>query len=214
MPMVSFIKPFLDDPFIGHLGTMITISFFTGVFLKSLPAYREELTARARGLEIGFTHGYFIFGPFYTYGPLRPDNILTSTEVVPIAAGILTTITVIVILAVASSAYSDVLFSYYPRAKMERVEEDNRLVYMEQYDDDKVEPWTYFDNNEDVWREVFAPKDDEYSRRDGWTGVFDNHWGWRSFISGFLNGGIAGAIVAGAVVFCYALNSEFLMSSF
>ena len=51
--MANFIKPYNDDPFVGHLATPITSSAVTRAILQNLPAYRFGLTPLLRGLEIG-----------------------------------------------------------------------------------------------------------------------------------------------------------------
>lgn len=110
--MVSFIKPYRQDPFVGHLATPITTSAFTRAYLRILPAYRPGLTPLSRGAEIGFTHGYFLIGPFYTYGPLRSaDFSLTS-----LAAGLLAAITLVLILTVGLSIYGQVTYDVYDNA--------------------------------------------------------------------------------------------------
>ena len=38
--MANFIKPYNDDPFVGHLATPITSSAVTRAILQNLPAYR------------------------------------------------------------------------------------------------------------------------------------------------------------------------------
>ena len=73
--MANFIKPYNDDPFVGHLATPITSSSVTRAILKNLPAYRFGLTPLLRGLEIGLAHGYFLIGPFAKLGPLRNSDI-------------------------------------------------------------------------------------------------------------------------------------------
>ena len=73
--MANFIKPYNDDPFVGHLATPITSSAVTRAILKNLPAYRFGLTPLLRGLEIGLAHGYFLIGPFAKLGPLRNSDI-------------------------------------------------------------------------------------------------------------------------------------------
>jgi len=210
--MVNFIRPFLDDPFVGHLGTIITISFFTGVLLISVPAYRPSMSAKARGTEIGFTHGYFLFGPFYSYGPLRPDNVFLSTEIVPFAAAILTTITVIIILTIATSVYSEVMFEGYlpPEPQGKRAEDI--------YTPDELEPYTYFDFEREEWRttKVVRPDNELTVKRydrTSYPGPFDYLDRWKKFAGGFLRGGIAGSITAAVLVYGYASNSEFLLSS-
>jgi photosystem I subunit 11 len=73
--MANFIKPYNDDPFVGHLATPITSSAVTRALLQNLPAYRFGLTPLLRGLEIGLAHGYFLIGPFVMLGPLRDSDV-------------------------------------------------------------------------------------------------------------------------------------------
>ena len=73
--MANFIKPYNDDPFVGHLATPITSSAITKTILGNLPAYRTGLTPLIRGLEIGLAHGYFLIGPFTKLGPLRNSEV-------------------------------------------------------------------------------------------------------------------------------------------
>jgi len=73
--MANFIKPYNDDPFVGHLATPITSSAVTRALLRNLPAYRFGLTPLLRGLEIGLAHGYFLIGPFAVLGPLRTSSV-------------------------------------------------------------------------------------------------------------------------------------------
>lgn len=73
--MANFIKPYNDDPFVGHLATPITSSSVTRALLKNLPAYRQGLSPSLRGLEVGLAHGYFLIGPFSKLGPLRNSDI-------------------------------------------------------------------------------------------------------------------------------------------
>ena len=89
--MANFIKPYNDDPFVGHLATPITSSAVTRALLQNLPAYRFGLTPLLRGLEIGLAHGYFLIGPFVKLGPLRDSEMA-------LFAGFLSTIGLIVIL--------------------------------------------------------------------------------------------------------------------
>ena len=42
--MANFIKPYNDDPFVGHLATPITSSAVTRAILQNLPAYRFGVT--------------------------------------------------------------------------------------------------------------------------------------------------------------------------
>lgn len=101
--MANFIKPYNDDPFVGHLATPITSSAVTRALLKNLPAYRFGLTPLLRGLEIGLAHGYFLIGPFIKLGPLRDSDI-------SLFAGFLSTIGLILILTLGLTIYGSASF--------------------------------------------------------------------------------------------------------
>ena len=96
--MANFIKPYNNDPFVGHLATPITSSSVTRTLLQNLPAYRLGLTPLLRGLEIGLAHGYFLIGPFVKLGPLRDSDI-------GLLAGFLSTIGLIIILTLGLTIY-------------------------------------------------------------------------------------------------------------
>ena len=101
--MANFIKPYNDDPFVGHLATPITSSAVTRSILQNLPAYRPGLTPLLRGLEVGLAHGYFLMGPFVKLGPLRDSNI-------GLLAGFLSTIGLIIILTLGLTIYGIATF--------------------------------------------------------------------------------------------------------
>ena len=101
--MANFIKPYNDDPFVGHLATPITSSATTRSILRNLPAYRLGLTPLLRGLEIGLAHGYFLIGPFAKLGPLRNSEIA-------LLAGFLSEIGLIIILTVGLTIYGAAVF--------------------------------------------------------------------------------------------------------
>ena len=101
--MANFIKPYNDDPFVGHLATPITSSSLTRALLKNLPAYRFGLTPLLRGLEIGLAHGYFLIGPFAKLGTLRNSDI-------GLLAGFLSTIGLILILTLGLTIYGAAAF--------------------------------------------------------------------------------------------------------
>jgi len=101
--MANFIKPYNDDPFVGHLATPITSSSITRAILKNLPAYRLGLTPLLRGLEIGLAHGYFLIGPFVKLGPLRNSDIA-------LFSGFLSTIGLIIILTLGLTIYGIAVF--------------------------------------------------------------------------------------------------------
>jgi photosystem I subunit 11 len=101
--MANFIKPYNDDPFVGHLATPITSSSITRALLKNLPAYRSGLTPLLRGLEIGLAHGYFLIGPFVKLGPLRNSNIA-------LLSGFMSTLGLIIILTLGLTIYGMAVF--------------------------------------------------------------------------------------------------------
>jgi len=101
--MANFIKPYNDDPFVGHLATPITSSAITRGILQNLPAYRFGLTPLLRGLEIGLAHGYFLMGPFVKLGPLRDSDI-------GLLAGFMSTIGLIIILTLGLTIYGIATF--------------------------------------------------------------------------------------------------------
>jgi photosystem I subunit 11 len=101
--MANFIKPYNDDPFVGHLATPITSSAVTRGILQNLPAYRFGLTPLLRGLEIGLAHGYFLMGPFVKLGPLRNSDI-------GLLSGFMSTIGLVVILTLALTIYGIATF--------------------------------------------------------------------------------------------------------
>lgn len=115
--MANFIKPYNDDPFVGHLATPITSSAITRSILQNLPAYRFGLTPLLRGLEIGLAHGYFLIGPFVKLGPLRNSEI-------GLLAGFLSTIGLIIILTLGLTIYGIATF------------EDNNIVSENSSDND------------------------------------------------------------------------------
>jgi hypothetical protein len=54
---IRMVKPFNDDPTVGHLSTIVTSSAATKTLMANLPCYREGLTNKLRGLEVGLAHG-------------------------------------------------------------------------------------------------------------------------------------------------------------
>jgi photosystem I subunit 11 len=101
--MAKLVKQYENDPFVGHLSTPITTSLLTRLILTNLPAYRQGLSSNLRGIEIGMAHGYLLFGPFATFGPLRNSEIANF-------AGLLATFGLLTILAVALTIYGNVSY--------------------------------------------------------------------------------------------------------
>ena len=113
--MANFIKPYNNDPFVGHLITPITSSAVTRAILTNLPAYRSGLAPLLRGLEIGLAHGYFLMGPFVKLGPLRNSDI-------GLLAGFLSTIGLIVILTLGLTIYGETVFEKNTRQSTETLQ--------------------------------------------------------------------------------------------
>jgi len=88
------------SPEIGNLATPINSSPFVKAFINGLPAYRAGLSANRRGLEIGMAHGYLLFGPFVTYGPLRNTDLGAT-------AGLLLAVGLVSILTICLSLYGN-----------------------------------------------------------------------------------------------------------
>ena len=101
--MANFIKPYNNDPFVGHLSTPITSSAVTKTILGNLPAYRPGLNPLLRGLEIGLAHGYFLIGPFTKLGPLRNTDVA-------LLAGFLSTLGLILIATLGLTIYGYATF--------------------------------------------------------------------------------------------------------
>ncbi|GBF82246.1 photosystem I reaction center subunit XI [Aphanothece sacrum] len=87
------------DPQIGNLATPVNSSGFTLTFIRNLPAYRKGLSPNRRGLEVGMTHGYFLYGPFALLGPLRNSEYAST-------AGLLASVALVAILTIAVSMYA------------------------------------------------------------------------------------------------------------
>lgn len=98
------ISTFKGDPFVGHLSTPITASNLTKTYLSLLPAYKTGLSPLLRGISIGFTHGYFLLGPFAKLGPLRNSEVANFV-------GFVSTISLLIILTTCLLIYGFVTFS-------------------------------------------------------------------------------------------------------
>jgi photosystem I subunit 11 len=106
--MANFIKPYNNDPFVGHLSTPVTTSAATKTFLGNLPAYRLGLSPLLRGLEVGMAHGYLLVGPFEKLGPLRNSEIA-------LLSGFLSSVGLITILTICLLIYGKVSFQELPK---------------------------------------------------------------------------------------------------
>lgn len=100
---LDIISPYNEDPFLGHIMTPITGSKIVRSYLEFLPAYKYEMSPLLRGLNIGFAHGYFLFGPFAKLGPLRTTEASNF-------AGFISTISIIILLTAGLLIYGYVTF--------------------------------------------------------------------------------------------------------
>lgn len=98
------VSPYQGDPFVANLATPITTSTITKTYLSLLPAYKEGLSPLLRGLNIGVIHGYFLLGPFVKLGPLRNSDV-------SMFVGLLSTISLLIILTTCLLIYGFVTFS-------------------------------------------------------------------------------------------------------
>lgn len=95
----DFIKPYNNDPEIGHLSTPISDSAVVRTFIQNLPAYRKGLSPLMRGLEIGLAHGYFLVGPEILLGALR------DYDTAPYFAGFVTAVSLVLLGTIGMSVY-------------------------------------------------------------------------------------------------------------
>jgi photosystem I subunit XI len=95
------IQPVGGDPQIGNLETPINSSGIVKAFINGLPAYRANLSAQRRGLEIGMAHGYWLFGPYAVASQFRNSGV---SDLV----GLFEAIVSIVVLTIALSLYASV----------------------------------------------------------------------------------------------------------
>jgi photosystem I subunit XI len=93
------IQPAGGDPQIGNLETPVNSSGFVRAFINGLPAYRANLSAQRRGLEIGMAHGYWLFGPYAVTSQFRNSSV---SDLV----GLFEAIVSIMVLTIALSLYS------------------------------------------------------------------------------------------------------------
>jgi photosystem I subunit 11 len=117
--MANLVKQYKNDPFTGHLSTPITTSLLTRLILSNLPLYRKGLSSILKGLEIGISHGYFLIGPFATFGPLRNSSIANF-------AGLLSTFGLICILVMGLVIYGNVSFD---DSNLKNKSEWNKLTF-------------------------------------------------------------------------------------
>jgi photosystem I subunit 11 len=114
------VSSFQGDPFVGHLATPVTSSNLTKTYLSLLPAYKTGLSPLLRGINIGFVHGYFLLGPFVKLGPLRDSQVANFV-------GLVSTISLIIILTTCLLIYGYVTFSESSKATNKKSAVDFKL---------------------------------------------------------------------------------------
>jgi len=93
------VEPYFGDQGAGFLESPITSSMMTKSILGNLAAYREGISSKQRGLEIGLAHGYLFFGPFFKMGPMRASPVADY-------AGLMATMAFVLMLTMALTVYS------------------------------------------------------------------------------------------------------------
>ena len=66
----SLVRP-VQDPCVGDLVTPVNSSFPIKFLINQLPVYRQGLPPFTRGLQLGASFGYILYGPFTLLGPMR-----------------------------------------------------------------------------------------------------------------------------------------------
>lgn len=116
---LDLILPYNEDPFVGHLITPISASNLVKTYLSGLSAYKKDTSTLLRGINIGFAHGYFLFGPFTKLGPLRETHAANF-------GGFISAISIIILLATGLLIYGYVTF----KKKNPKGTSDNKLDFL------------------------------------------------------------------------------------
>ena len=66
----SLVRP-VQDPCVGDLVTPVNSSFLIKFLINQLPVYRQGLSPLTRGVQLGASFGYILYGPFTLLGPMR-----------------------------------------------------------------------------------------------------------------------------------------------
>ena len=72
----SLVQP-VQDPCIGDLVTPVNSSFLIKSLINQLPVYRQGLSPFTRGVQLGASFGYILYGPFTLLGPMRSSEFGT-----------------------------------------------------------------------------------------------------------------------------------------
>ena len=74
---LSTVRPF-GDPCAGDLITPVNSNIAVRSLINLLPMYRQGLSNRARGLQLGSFFGFVLYGPFTVLGPMRNSDYSTT----------------------------------------------------------------------------------------------------------------------------------------
>ena len=70
---LSTVRSF-SDPCAGDLITPVNSNIVVRTIINWLPIYRQGLTPRSRGVQLGAAFGYILYGPFTILGPMRNSD--------------------------------------------------------------------------------------------------------------------------------------------
>ena len=73
----GIVKPF-SDPCSGDLVTPVNSNIFIKNLISNLPVYRPGVSPYVRGVQLGASFGYVLYGPFTTLGPMRNSDLFAS----------------------------------------------------------------------------------------------------------------------------------------
>ena len=74
---LSTVRSF-SDPCAGDLITPVNSNIIVRTIINWLPIYRQGLTPRSRGVQLGAAFGYVLYGPFTILGPMRNSDYGSS----------------------------------------------------------------------------------------------------------------------------------------
>jgi len=74
---LSTVRPF-QDPCAGDLITPVNSNIAIRSIINLLPMYRQGLSTKARGIQLGSAFGFVLYGPFTVLGPMRNTEFSTT----------------------------------------------------------------------------------------------------------------------------------------
>ena len=101
----SLVQP-VQDPCVGDLITPVNSNFLIKYLINQLPVYRQGLSPYVRGVQLGASFGYILYGPFTLLGPMRSSDYGTLI-------GLLSTVGAIHILTALFFLYGQAKGDFY-----------------------------------------------------------------------------------------------------